>query len=35
MENLLNTVNGVGDLHMHGTTESSTQHLHAAFDDAL
>lgn len=35
MENLLNTVKGVCDLYMHGTIESSTQNVHAAFDDAL
>ena len=35
MENLLNTVKGVCDLYMHGTIESSTQNVHAAFDEAL
>ena len=35
MENLLNRVKGVCDLYMHGTIESSTQNVHAAFDDAL
>ena len=33
MENLLNTVKGVCDLYMHGTIESSTQNVHAAFDE--
>lgn len=35
MENLLQTTKGVCDLYLHGTIESSTQNVHAAFDDAL
>ena len=35
MENLLHTTKGVCDLYLHGTIESSTQNVHAAFDDAL
>ena len=35
MENLLLTTKGVCDLYMHGTIESATQNVHAAFDDAL
>ena len=35
MENLLQTTKGVCDLYLHGTIESSTQNVHATFDDAL
>lgn len=35
MENLLLTTKGVCDLYMHGTIESNTQNVHAAFDEAL
>ena len=35
MENLLQTTKGVCDLYLHGAIESSTQNVHAAFDDAL
>ena len=35
MENLLLTTKGVCDLYMHGTIESATQNVHAAFDQAL
>ena len=35
MENLLLTTQGVCDLHMHGTIESSTPNVHQAFDTAL
>jgi len=35
MENLLQTTKGVCDLYLHGVIESSTQNVHAAFDDAL
>ena len=35
MENLLLTTQGVCDLYMHGTVESSTQNVHKAFDTAL
>lgn len=35
MENLLNTAKGVCDLYLHGTIESATENVHAAFDGAL
>ena len=35
MENLLQTTKGVCDLYLHGAIESSTQNVHATFDDAL
>ena len=35
MENLLLTTKGVCDLHMHGTIESATPNVHAAFKCAL
>ena len=35
MENLLLTTKGACDLYLHGTIESSTQNVHAAFDDVL
>ena len=35
MENLLQTTKGVCDLYLHGVIESSTQNVHATFDDAL
>ena len=35
MENLLQTTKGICDLYLHGTIESPTQNVHAAFDDAL
>ena len=35
MENLLLTTKGVCDLYLHGAIESSTQNVHAAFDQAL
>lgn len=35
MEDVLLTVKGVCDLYMHGTIESNTQNVHAAFDCAL
>ena len=35
MENLLLTTKGACDLYLHGTIESSSQNVHAAFDDVL
>ena len=35
MENLLLTAKGACDLYLHGTIESASQNVHAAFDDAL
>ena len=35
MENLLQTTNRGCDLYLHGVIESSTQNVHATFDDAL
>ena len=35
MENILQLEKGACALFMHGTIESSTQNVHAAFDDAL
>ena len=35
MENLLLTTKGVCDLYMHGTIESATPNVRAAFDTAL
>lgn len=35
MENLLLTSKGVCDLYLHGTIESGTANVHAAFDTAL
>ena len=35
MEGILLLEKGVCDLYMHGTIESSTQNVHAAFDEAL
>ena len=35
MENELLTIKGVCDLYLHGSLESSTAEVHAAFEDAL
>lgn len=35
MEDVLLTVKGACDLYLHGTIESATQNVHAAFDQAL
>ena len=35
MENILMVEKGVCDLYLHGTIESNTQNVHAAFDNAL
>ena len=35
MENLLQTTKGACELYLHGAIESTTQNVHATFDDAL